>query len=80
MEESPPAGAPQQVDCSLVAVLRRQLQGAAAGRPDELPQQTVGRAGRQLGVGLGVVGERRPQNPEEGGQPAVLLGVSSVLF
>ena len=61
-------------------VLRRQLQGAAAGRPGELPQQTVGGAGLQLGGGPGVVGERRPQDPEEGGQPAVLLGVSSVLF
>ena len=56
-----------------MAVLRRQLQGAAARRPDELSQQTVGRAGRH-------VGERRSQDPEEGGQPAVLLGMSSVLF
>ena len=35
-EESPPVGAPQQVEYSLEAVPLRQLQGAAAERPVEL--------------------------------------------
>ena len=78
MEESPPAEAPQQVDCSLVAVQPRQLRGAAAERLDGSPRPSVGVGELQLGVGRGVVEGWRQQDPEEGGQPVVLLGVSSV--
>ena len=51
MEESPPAEAPQQVDCSLVAVQPRQLLGVAAERLDGPPRRSVGVGELQLGGG-----------------------------
>ena len=66
MEESPPPGAPQQVDCSLEVVQPRQLQGAAVERLDGLPQLLVVVGGFQLVGGGWGVGRQRPQDPQEG--------------
>ena len=74
----PAAGAPPTFDCSLAAEQLRQLQGAAAKRIDG-HQQQLGEGERQLEEARGCWG-RRQRNPEEGGQPAGLSGVSSVVI
>ena len=66
MEGSPPPGAPQQAECSLVVVQPRQLQGAAVERLDGLPQLLVVVGGFQLVGGEWGVGRQRPQDPQEG--------------